>query len=149
ALYTITQEHRAHERHIPLPPDTPSRLPTAAKILAGYRVWLFGQGEEVRDGHGAGSQVLRKGITREVVETVRAQDGKLSLAETLRCRIRYFTRGVALGQREFVDGFFEARRDLFGTRRKKGARPMRGGSFAGLFTFRAPKQGMVAPSSQL
>ncbi|MEZ0387581.1 MAG: chemotaxis protein CheW, partial [Verrucomicrobium sp.] len=112
-----------------------------------YRVWLFGQGEEVRDGHGPGNQVLRKGIAHERVEQVRAQEGRLTLSETLRCRIRYFTRGVALGRREFVDGFFEARRDQFGARRTKGARPMRGGSFAGIFTFRAPRLGVTKSSA--
>ncbi|MEZ0386959.1 MAG: transposase, partial [Verrucomicrobium sp.] len=82
ALYTITQEHRAHERHIPPTPDIPPRPPAAAKVLEGYRVWLFGQGEEVRDGHGPGNQVLRKGIAHERVEQVRAQEGRLTLSET-------------------------------------------------------------------
>ena len=144
ALYTITREHRVHELQ---PTGGQKRLPAAAKVLASYRTWLFGQGEEVRDGHGTGSQVLRKGINPEVVEQVRAQGGKLTLAETLRCRVKYFTRGVALGRREFIDGFFDARRDRFGSRRTKGAKPMRGGSFAGLCTFRAPNAAVHSASS--
>ena len=118
------------------------RQPSAAKVLAGYRVWLFGQGEEVRDGEGCGSQVLRKGIKREVMDNVRVKDGKLTLPETLRHRVRYFTQGVALGSRGFVDQFFDTRRSQFDARRKRGARPMRGGSFAGMFTFRAPRIGV-------
>ena len=140
ALYTITKEHRAHEGS---QPGGVSRLPSAAKILSGYRVWLFDQGEEVRDGEGSGSEVLRKGIKREVVDQVRAEEGRLTLSETLRHRVRYFTLGVALGSREFVDQFFDARRTQFDARRKRGARPMKGGNFAGLFTFRAPRAGLV------
>ncbi|WP_009962031.1 transposase [Verrucomicrobium spinosum] len=140
AVYTITNEHRAHERN---QQGGSQRIPGAAKILSGYRVWLFGQGEEVRDGHGSDSQVLRKGMKRETVEQVRAEDGKLTLVETLRHRVTYFTMGVALGSRGFVDAFFEARREQFDARRKRGARPMRGGSFAGMFAFRAPRVGVV------
>jgi REP element-mobilizing transposase RayT len=140
ALYTITNEHRAHERN---QPGGSPRTPSAAKVLSGYRVWLFGQGEEVREGHGSDSRVLRKGIQREAVEQVRAEDGKLTLAETLRHRVTYFTLGVALGSRGFVEEFFEARREQFDARRQRGARPMKGGSFAGMFAFRAPRVGLV------
>ena len=140
ALYTVTREHRAHERHRP---GGAPRLPSASKVLAGYRVWLFGLGEEVRDGAGPGSQVVRKGIEPEVVDQVRTSEGRLTLAETLRHRVRYFTLGVALGSRAFVDEFFEARRDQFDSRPKRGARAMKDGDFAGLFTFRAPRAGVI------
>jgi hypothetical protein len=140
ALYTITSEHRAHERY---QSGGSQRVPSAEKVLAGYRVWLFGQGEEVRDGHGSDSQVLRKGVKREVVEQVRTEEGKLTLAETLRHRVTYFTQGVAVGSRAFVDEFFAVRREQFDPRRKRGARPMKGGSFAGMFAFRAPRVGVV------
>jgi REP element-mobilizing transposase RayT len=140
ALYTITNEHRLHERS---QPGGAKRIPSATKVLAGYRVWLFGQGEEVRDGHGSDSQVLRKGIKREAVEQVCTEEGRLTLAETLRHRVTYFTLGVALGSRGFVDEFFVARREHFDARRKRGARPMKGGSFAGMFAFRAPRIGVV------
>ncbi|WP_009965435.1 transposase [Verrucomicrobium spinosum] len=140
ALYTITNEHRLHEQN---QTGGSQRIPSADRVLSGYRVWLFGQGEEVRDGHGSDSQVLRKGIKREVVEQVREEDGKLTLAETLRHRVTYFTLGVALGSRGFVDEFFEARREQFDARRQRGARPMKGGSFAGMFAFRAPRVGVV------
>ncbi|WP_075090797.1 hypothetical protein [Verrucomicrobium spinosum] len=140
ALYTITNEHRLHEQN---QTGGSQRIPSADRVLSGYRVWLFGQGEEVRDGHGSDSQVLRKGIKCEVVEQVREEDGKLTLAETLRHRVTYFTLGVALGSRGFVDEFFEARREQFDARRQRGARPMKGGSFAGMFAFRAPRVGVV------
>ncbi len=78
-----------------------------------------------------------------MVEQVRTEDGSLTFAETLRHRVTYFTLGVALGSRDFVDEFFEVRRDQFDARRKRGARAMRGGSFAGMFAFRAPRIGVV------
>jgi hypothetical protein len=40
--------------------------------------------------------------------------------------VRYFTDGLVIGSRAFVDDFFEHRRDRFGPKRKSGARKMRG-----------------------
>ena len=58
----------------------------------------------------------------ESVRAVLAEKGKLSTAELVRLRVRYFTDGVALGSQEFVEGIFEAQREMFGPRRKAGAR---------------------------
>jgi hypothetical protein len=104
---------------------------------------VFGQGEEVRDAEVPESRVMRKAIERERVEQVRTEEGKLTLSKTLRHPVTYFTAGVALGRREFVDSFIEARREQFDPRRKQGARPMKDGTFAGLCTFRAPRVGVV------
>lgn len=41
-------------------------------------------------------------------------------------RIRHFTDGVAIGGRDFIDGFFQEKRDRFGSKRTTGARPIRG-----------------------
>jgi REP element-mobilizing transposase RayT len=50
----------------------------------------------------------------------------LSMAKMLRCRVRYFTDGAVIGSREFVnEAFFEAR-ERFTTKRKDGARKMKG-----------------------
>ena len=85
-------------------------------VMEGYRVWLFGQADEVR-GHG--------GITPEkVAEVIRAK-GKLSMAEYLRCRVRYFVDGGVIGSRGFVEQVFAEQRWRFGSKRKVGARPMR------------------------
>ena len=54
------------------------------------------------------------------------EGGELALAEVLRIRIRYFSDGVALGSREFVNGVFSEFRDRFGERRKTGARDLTG-----------------------
>jgi hypothetical protein len=44
----------------------------------------------------------------------------------LRWKVRYFTDGAAVGSRAFVDDLFEQCRERFGTKRKSGARKMRG-----------------------
>ena len=46
--------------------------------------------------------------------------------EYLRCRVRYFSDGVAIGHRGFVDGIFQKFRGHFGLKRKNSARRMRG-----------------------
>lgn len=53
-------------------------------------------------------------------------DEKMSAGVSLRCRVRYFTRGAVLGSREFVNEAFERHRSHFGPKRKTGARKMRG-----------------------
>ncbi len=55
ALHTVTGDHRQHEKH-----QAVRRTPSQAKVLADYRVWLFGQGEEVRSGESVDSKVLRR-----------------------------------------------------------------------------------------
>jgi hypothetical protein len=52
------------------------------------------------------------------------------MRQMLRYRVRYFTDGVALGSRGFVDGVFKACRERFSARRTSGARRMRGAGAA-------------------
>ena len=98
-----------------------------------YRKILFGIGEErlAADGEPA-----RKGMTAEEVAKVQAEGGRLSMAEQLRCRVRYFTDGVVIGTKGFVESFFEAKREFFGPKRKSGARKMRGGDWGDLRSVR-------------
>jgi len=110
------------------------RAPSAREMLEGYRVWLYGQGEERREMEGG--KVIKAGLKRAQVEQTRVAQGKLSLDEMLRCRVRYFTQGTVLGSRGFVDDFFRQHRQRFGTRRQDGARPMRGADFGGLCSLR-------------
>ena len=50
----------------------------------------------------------------------------MTLGEVLRLRVRYFSDGVVLGSRNYVNEVFAEFRDRFGERRKTGARPLRG-----------------------
>jgi len=55
-----------------------------------------------------------------------AKGGELTLGEVLRLRVRYFTDGVVLGSRNYVNEVFAEFRNRFGPRRETGARPLRG-----------------------
>ena len=92
---------------------------------ARYRMTLFDHGEE-REGDESTGQSRRRGFNREKVEQVIARRGKLSRAEILRCRVRYFCDGAVFGTAEFVNEVFAANRSRYGAKRKSGARKMRG-----------------------
>jgi hypothetical protein len=66
--------------------------------------------------------VVRRGVTADRARVVLAEKGKLSTAELFRLRVRYFSDGVALGSREFVESVFAQHRDFFSPKRKDGAR---------------------------
>jgi putative transposase len=104
-----------------------------------YRKILFGIGEETS---------VRAGISREEVASVWAAGGKLSLAQLLRCRVRYFTEGLAVGTASFIEEFFSANRALFGSRRKSCSRRMRGGDWGGLRSARALRVEPISVSPQ-
>ena len=108
----------------------------AAKALTTgaewYRTWLFDEGREQRDEAG---NLKRRGLDRKTVRKVIESGGKLSRAQLLRCRVRYFSAGVAIGSKSFVEGVFKARRDHFGPKRKDGARAIKESDTA-LFSMR-------------
>jgi hypothetical protein len=54
------------------------------------------------------------------------REGQLEVGQILRLRVRYFTDGVGLRSRNYVNEVFAAHRDRFGPRRKTGARRVRG-----------------------
>ena len=92
----------------------------SASAAEAYRCLLHTDGREVKDAQN--ENIIRRGLSADSARTVLAEKGKLSTAELIRLRVRYFTDGVALGSREFVEGIFEAQRELFGPKRKNGAR---------------------------
>jgi REP element-mobilizing transposase RayT len=96
-------------------------------VGAAYRKVIFGIGEETAE---------RVGISREEVSKVWSAGGEMSLAQLLRCRVRYFSDGVAIGSEEFLEGFFKAQRGMFSAGRKSGARRLKGGGWGGLRVIR-------------
>jgi len=98
-----------------------------------YRKLLFADGErrETADG-----ETRRGGIAPERVREVLEGNGELTLGELVRCRVRYFTDGLAIGSERFVEEVFESNREKFGPRRRNGARKLAGGDFQGLRTMR-------------
>ena len=75
-------------------------------VGAAYRKVLYAAGE-ARDGGRTpdGSTVGRRGFTQAEIEAVWKAGGRLSLGTVLRCRVTYFTQGLAIGRRRFVEGY--------------------------------------------
>lgn len=71
-------------------------------------------------------KTLRKGASREEAELERDRAGEIPIGKVLRRRIRYFTDGAVIGSRSFVDEAFAKCRERFGSKRKSGARKLRG-----------------------
>jgi hypothetical protein len=102
-----------------------------------YRVLLYVEGQERPGGlTPGGMQGARRGFSREEVQRVLDAGGRLPLAVALRCRVRYFTEGVALGSQRYLEAFFAVRRELFGANRKSAARNMRGAEWGELRNMR-------------
>jgi hypothetical protein len=85
-----------------------------------YRCLLFSSGVEVRDAQN--ENVVRRGVSAEAARAVLKAGGKLGSGDLVRLRVRYFSDGLVLGSREFVEGVFEENREKFGPKRKDGAR---------------------------
>jgi len=101
------------------------------EVGAEYRRRLF-----VRAGVSGSSG--KAAMSREQIRRVLKKGGELSVGEVLRLRIRHMTDGVVLGSKGFVDGVWLAHRERFGSKRRSGARPIRGGGvrLAGLRALR-------------
>ena len=107
-----------------------------------YRLLLYVAGEERRDAYV--DKVVRPGIARAEVDRVIESGGKMTLQQALRCRVRYFTDGMAVGGKTFVDQVFDANRRFFGTRRRDGARKMRFAEWGDLRVARALRVAAVS-----
>ena len=111
-----------------------------------YRELLFGKSQKVSGGNTPDGQVKsRGGLTQREIEAVLAAGGKLTLAQALRCRVRYFTAGAVLGSQGFVDEFFESRRGEFGERRTSGGRRLKGAHWGDLRVLRDLRDHVVVP----
>ncbi len=114
-----------------------TKRPSWSKTVAQYRILLYGLGEERAGGATVDGTTKRQGgFSQEEIRKVLATRGKLSLAQALRCRVRYMTDGVVLGSAGFVNRFFEGKREYFGLKRETGARKLRGAEWGSLRTLR-------------
>jgi REP element-mobilizing transposase RayT len=115
------------------------------QVAGMYRVMLFEDGEDGEDGeqrHAAGGgteqgeEIVRVGVSKEAMERERARGGRMGRAEMLRHRLRQAVDGMVWGSREFVDGVHGSCRELFGAKRRDGARRIRGTQGTGVWTMR-------------
>jgi putative transposase len=100
--------------------------PEDGEALAAYRRYLYLEGNENRESIASNGQLSRGALPRETVLQVLAKQGRLSPAEFLRCRIRYFCEGAVLGSRGFVEEISRTCRERFGLRKKPEARSVGG-----------------------
>lgn len=91
-----------------------------AGAAAAYRCILFDTGREVKDAQN--EKVVERGMSVESAREVLTQRGRLSTSELVRLRVRYFSDGAVLGSKAFVEGIFEAQREQFSPKRKRGAK---------------------------
>jgi hypothetical protein len=115
------------------------------EALGVYRVVLFGRcggAEPSAAASLAAGGGERRGIPVERVEAVLRAGGDLPAVEMLVHGVRYFTLGVALGSRAFVEDLFARRaREKLRVKRRAGARRPKGVDLGGLFTLRDLRPG--------
>jgi hypothetical protein len=98
-----------------------------ADRLAQYRLWVMQEGASL-----SGVEKKTRGVSEPVVAAAEKVGGKLTQAELLRHKVRYFIDGAAIGGGEFVEKVFAVNRSLFGAKRETGARSMRGADWGPL-----------------
>lgn len=107
------------------------------RALVYYRALLGGQGAERK---GADGGVVRRGLSEKVRERLSSASERRLAEEVLVRRLPPFTRGVILGSRDFVDGWFEGHREVVQGRsregRKRGSRSLGHAALRGLYSFR-------------
>jgi hypothetical protein len=92
--------------------------------MAGYRQTLYGAG--------VGEKAGKVSISREeAVRVLEEETGRLPLSVVLRCRVRYFTDGMVLGSKEFVEEHL-VRAEPEEQQRARRAHPMNGSNWGGL-----------------
>jgi hypothetical protein len=107
------------------------RAPWEGEALRVWRCELFGipadeRGQAEERAKGEQALVWRRRISRQKALEVLAKGGRLPAADYLRCRVRYFTDGAAIGTKDFVERVFAGCREWFSEGRKTGARCLRG-----------------------
>ena len=85
-------------------------------VQSSYRETLFGKGAVEKGAKGK--------VSGEELKRVLAEHGQLSLAQVLRCRVRYFNDGAVLGSRSFVQEHLAAYQKLTGRRSRTAPRDL-------------------------
>ncbi|MCF7709506.1 MAG: chemotaxis protein CheW, partial [Verrucomicrobia bacterium] len=77
---------------------------------------------------------------REQIKEVLDEDGRLEMWEVLRLRVRYFSDGLVLGSKEYVEGVFEEYRERLGVKREEGAKELKPKVFEGMAVMREQRR---------
>ncbi len=119
-----------------------------SKTKKMYAHLLWGKERELNDvgrqkGKGEGDVLPYSREEIQAIMEIPGMKGRLPLPAVLRCRVRYFTDGVAIGGEDFVNSFFEGKREGFGVRRTSGSRKMLVGKWGELRSLRDLKMRAV------
>ena len=95
-----------------------------------YRQYLFLKGSAQSSTKGPAFELAR------AQQVVIQQQGELSLAERLRCRIRYFSEGLILGSQGFVEAHFQRLQQKLAYKRPRPPKPLRTLGSTELWVFR-------------
>jgi putative transposase len=114
---------------------------TEDEAMQEYRMLMAEEGEAAEIIDGKASPMVRgeraskrfkrrRGYTRDEIDKILKKNGKLSRADILRCKTRYFTDGTVIGSKAFVESFLSNVKDrLKGDSgdevRKSGVKPLR------------------------
>jgi hypothetical protein len=101
------------------------------KVLSEYRQNLYYEG--VRKLNEYTGNVSKPGFARDVVDKVLDEGGELSVFQLLNCKVRYFSDGVVIGSKDYVERILNEKSGVFSSlRRKRGASKMKNGQWGGL-----------------
>jgi REP element-mobilizing transposase RayT len=103
--------------------------------LRAHRLLIFGKGAE------AGGAVIDRDKVLRVLER---EDGQLSKAVVLRCRVRYFTDGAILGSAAFVQGFADTWQQQRQRRHSPKVNALKGADWGDLTVIRGLRQRVFA-----
>jgi putative transposase len=106
------------------------------RSAAAYRMVLFGKGARAQSEAGR--------IDRSRALKVLSGGGKVSVAEALRCRVRYFSDGVVLGSSAFVQAWIEVNVDQANRKRAMEPHAMEGSAWGGLAVSRGLRRALFA-----
>ena len=84
------------------------------EVASYYRKFLFETGLRSANEKRAGFDL------QTVQRVVEQEEGQLSVTESLRCRIRYFSAGAILGSKAFIEQNFERWKERFKFKRPRG-----------------------------
>ena len=109
-----------------------------------YRVTLFGTGARQAGGRSPeGSTTKRAGFSSEEIDRVLNEGGDLPLPVLMRCRLRYLTEGLALGDETFLRAFLTRHRPKVPD---SATHPIAGGDRLGLrYGGRKRRREVIAP----
>jgi hypothetical protein len=97
-------------------------------VDVAYRIWLYSKGRSQADNVTEKRKYReRKGFSSAEVVAEFEKQGEVPVCERLHKRDAVFTRGVAVGSGEFLQGLMEDHKSCFGPKRKKAGKTIKGG----------------------